>query len=83
MLGVPTATLRAWEERYGVVVPDRGDGTQRLYSREEVERLRFIKRQIDSGLSAADAHPLLQDELVGGGIGGHHGSRPARSHPWC
>ena len=69
MLGVPTATLRAWEDRYGVVVPGRGEGTQRLYTREEVEQLRFIKRQIDSGLSAADAHRLLEDELTGGGLG--------------
>lgn len=69
MLGVPTATLRAWEERYGVIVPERGEGTQRLYTREEVERLRFIKRQIDDGLSASDAHRLLEDELTEGGPG--------------
>lgn len=67
MLGVPTATLRAWEERYGVVVPERGEGTQRLYTREEVEQLRYVKRQIDAGLSAADAHRLLEDELSSGG----------------
>lgn len=67
MLGVPAATLRAWEERYGVVVPERGEGTQRLYTREEVERLRFIKRHIDNGLTASDAHRLLEDELAGGG----------------
>lgn len=69
MLGVPTATLRAWEDRYGVVVPERGEGTQRLYTREEVERLRFIKRHIDRGLSASDAHRLLEDELAGGRLG--------------
>lgn len=68
MLGVPTATLRAWEERYGVVVPGRGEGTQRLYTRDEVERLRFVKRQIDGGLSASDAHRLLGDELAGRGL---------------
>lgn len=70
MLGVPAATLRAWEERYRVVVPERGEGTQRLYTREEVERLRFIKQQIDRGLSASDAHRLLEDELAGAGLGG-------------
>ena len=68
MLGVPTATLRAWEDRYRVVVPERGDGTQRLYTREEVEQLRFIKGQIEIGLSASDAHRLLEDELAGGAI---------------
>ena len=73
ILGVPTATLRAWEDRYGVVVPERGDGTQRLYSREELERLRFIKHQIDLGLSASDAHRLLEDQLTGLGGGGETG----------
>jgi len=67
MLDVPAATLRAWEERYGVVVPERGEGTHRLYTREQVEQLRFVKGRIDGGLSAADAHRLLQDELSAGG----------------
>lgn len=70
MLGVPTATLRAWEDRYGVVVPERSEGTQRLYTRDEVERLRFIKRHIDLGMSASDAHRLLEDELIGAGAVG-------------
>lgn len=81
MLGVPTPTLRAWEERYRVVVPGRGDGTQRLYTREEVERLRFIKGQIDIGLSASDAHRLLEDELAAGDLmeGGDRGRALAPS----
>ena len=68
MLDVPTSTLRAWEERYGVVTPNRSDGSQRLYSRSQVEQLRYIKDQIDSGLSAADSHRLLaQDRLAAAG----------------
>ena len=66
MLDVPAATLRAWEERYGVVVPERGEGTHRLYTRDQVEQLRFVKGRIDGGLSAADAHRLLQDDLSAG-----------------
>ena len=63
MLDMPSSTLRAWEERYALVRPNRSVGSQRLYSRAEVERLRFIKTQIDSGVSAADAHRLLSQEL--------------------
>jgi DNA-binding transcriptional MerR regulator len=63
MLDTPPATLRAWEERYGVVVPHRGNGTHRLYTREQVEQLRYIKGQIEAGMSAADAHRLLEDEI--------------------
>lgn len=66
ILDTPTATLRAWEERYGVVVPERSEGTHRIYTRHQVEQLRFVKRQIDMGMSAADAHRLLADELDSG-----------------
>jgi DNA-binding transcriptional MerR regulator len=68
MLGIPTSTLRGWEERYGVVTPDRSQGSQRLYSRNEIEQLRFIKSQIDSGNSAADAHRLLSQHLAVGPV---------------
>jgi DNA-binding transcriptional MerR regulator len=36
MVVVPVATLRSWEERYGVVVPARSDAGQRLYSRYHI-----------------------------------------------
>jgi len=64
MLDVPASTLRAWEERYSVVTPSRSGGAQRLYSRTQVEQLRFVKAQMDSGASAADAHRLLAQELA-------------------
>ena len=63
MLGVPTATLRTWEERYGVVMPDRSPGGHRLYTRDHVEQLRFVLRSIEGGMQPADAHRLLTDRL--------------------
>lgn len=66
MLAVPASTLRAWEERYGVITPQRSAGSQRIYSRNQLEQLRFVKARIDSGLSAADAHRLLSQELEAG-----------------
>src|SRR5262245_58359186 len=74
MLEMPPATLRAWEERYGVVVPERGHGTHRHESREQVEQLGYVKQQIDEGMSAADAHRLLEDEM---GTGRQPASRDA------
>jgi DNA-binding transcriptional MerR regulator len=68
MLDVPTSTLRGWEERYAIVTPNRSRGLQRLYSRSQVEHLRFIKAQIESGKSAADAHRLLTQQLSGGPV---------------
>ena len=58
MLGVPPATLRTWEERYGVVSPDRTQAGQRLYSRAQLEDLRFVASEMKRGMSAADAHRL-------------------------
>ena len=64
MLNLPTSTLRAWEERYSVITPIRSEGSQRLYSRTQVEQLRFIKTRMDAGASAADAHRLLSQDLA-------------------
>lgn len=81
MLAVPTSTLRAWEERYGIVAPKRSPGSQRLYSRRQVEQLRFVKTRIDSGLSAADAHRLLAQELEAGRVPAVLDDDPASLRP--
>jgi DNA-binding transcriptional MerR regulator len=59
MLGIPVQTLRAWEDRYKQIVPARSAGGQRLYSRDDVDRLRFIREQTEAGLQPADAHRVL------------------------
>jgi DNA-binding transcriptional MerR regulator len=66
MLEIPAATIRNWEERYGTIVPERSPGGHRLYSRDEMEQLRFIAEEMSRGLSAADAHRLLEDQSEGG-----------------
>ncbi len=65
MLGLSPTTLRSWEDRYGVVVPERSAGSQRLYSRDQLDQLRFVCQQMARGLSAADAHRALADRLAG------------------
>jgi DNA-binding transcriptional MerR regulator len=66
MLAIPVATIRNWEERYATIVPERSVGGHRLYSRDQVEQLRFIAAEVSEGLSAADAHRLLTDQSEGG-----------------
>lgn len=61
MLGVHAQTLRTWEDRYARIVPERSAGGQRLYSRDQVEELRFILEEIDKGMQPADAHRLLDE----------------------
>ena len=52
--GLTPATLRAWERRYGAVEPRRSDGAQRLYSDEDIQRLRLIARLSSVGYALAD-----------------------------
>ena len=52
-------TLRKYE-RLGLVRPARTVGSMRLYSRGEIEKLRFIKRLVDeSGVNLAGVQHLL------------------------
>ena len=66
MLGIAAATIRNWEERYGSIVPERSAGGHRLYSRDQIEQLRFVAAEVSRGLSAADAHRLLAEQSEGG-----------------
>lgn len=66
MVGVPVATIRTWEDRYGLVVPARSGGGHRLYRRDQVGQLRFVRTQMAQGASAADAHRLLAEQAEAG-----------------
>ena len=55
LTGVPSATLRKWEQRYGVVVPQRSPGNYRLYDDEAVRRLSVMRSLVDAGWSAHEA----------------------------
>jgi len=52
--GLSPAALRAWERRYGAVRPVRTEGSQRLYSDADVDRLRLIARLSAEGHALAD-----------------------------
>jgi DNA-binding transcriptional MerR regulator len=78
LLGLSVATIRNWESRYGTIVPERSRGGHRLYSRDQVERLRFIADEVARGLSAADAHRLLAEHRAAGGPPAPDGSDTRR-----
>ena len=77
MLGMHPQTLRKYE-RLGLVQPSRTLGSMRLYSRDELERLKVIKRLVDDGginlagvqrlLSIGEVveriRPLMRDEAL-------------------
>jgi DNA-binding transcriptional MerR regulator len=60
---VPVATLRAWEDRYGLVVAVRSSGGQRRYTRVQFAQLSFVVEQIEQGFSPGDAHRLLAEQI--------------------
>jgi DNA-binding transcriptional MerR regulator len=81
MVDIPASTLRAWEDRYSVITPTRSEGSQRLYSRGQVEWLRFVKTKIESGLSAADAHRLLSEQVRAGSLPAQIAEPPEDGRP--
>lgn len=62
--GLTPDVLRAWENRYGVVAPGRSPGRRRLYSDEDVERLRLLRRATRSGRRIGQVAALSDDELA-------------------
>jgi DNA-binding transcriptional MerR regulator len=61
--GVTVETIRAWERRYGFPRPNRARGGRRLFRPDDVERLRLLRRAIESGHSIGAIHFLPFDEL--------------------
>ena len=59
MLGMHPQTLRKYE-RLGLVQPTRTIGSMRLYSRDELARIKVIKRLVDDGgINLAGVQRLL------------------------
>ena len=59
MLGMHPQTLRKYE-RLGLVQPTRTIGSMRLYSHDELDRLKIIKRLVDdAGINLAGVQRLL------------------------
>lgn len=50
--------LRAWERRYKLLHPTRSPGGLRLYSLDDLERVRLMSRHIADGLAAREAAAL-------------------------
>ncbi|MDQ6911453.1 MAG: MerR family transcriptional regulator, partial [Verrucomicrobiota bacterium] len=47
--GLTVHTIRVWEKRYGAVRPVRASNNRRLYTEEDVERLRLLREATMSG----------------------------------
>jgi MerR family transcriptional regulator, light-induced transcriptional regulator len=55
LTGVPADTLRAWERRYGIFHPGRTSGRFRLYSDDDIDRVRGMAALVADGVAASEA----------------------------
>ncbi len=62
LTGVPAVTLRAWERRHGLLTPTRTDKGHRLYSEEDVNRVRQVVALLERGVAVGQAGSLLGSE---------------------
>jgi methanogenic corrinoid protein MtbC1 len=64
--GLKPDTIRAWERRYNLPQPDRTEGRHRLYSRRDIEILKWLIDRQDEGLSISHAVDLWNRLLAEG-----------------
>lgn len=64
LTGVSTATLRAWERRYGVPTPSRTASAYRLYGDEDVALIAQMRDLVESGVAPAEAARALRDHAA-------------------
>jgi len=78
--GMTTTALRAWERRYDVLSPARSAGGQRLYTDADVERVRQVRRLVETGWTVAAAAERARAD-VGAEIGDGATTEPPAAHP--
>ena len=61
--GLPQDVIRIWERRYRCVCPPRGTTGRRLYTDEDVERLRLLKQAVCAGRRISDVADLETERL--------------------
>src|SRR5690349_3296312 len=63
--GISPELLRAWERRYGLLRPRRSSGGLRLYSLDDLDRVRQMRRHLGEGIAAAEAARLAAEPIAG------------------
>ena len=56
--GLKPDTLRAWERRYGLPTPERSAGGHRLYTRHDMDTIKWLRARQREGLSIKRAVDL-------------------------
>ena len=61
--GLSQHVMRAWENRYDVVIPQRSPTNRRLYSEEDIKRLSLFHQATKSGHSIGQIFKLTTEEI--------------------
>lgn len=64
--GLAADTLRAWERRYGLPMPQRTEGGHRLYSQYDIETIKWLTTRQSEGLSISRAVDLWNEIVATG-----------------
>ncbi|HMX73108.1 MAG TPA: MerR family transcriptional regulator [Anaerolineales bacterium] len=64
--GIAADTLRAWERRYGIPMPQRTAGGHRLYSQYDIETIKWLMARQAEGLSISRAVDLWNEHNASG-----------------
>ena len=64
--GIAADTLRAWERRYGLPMPQRTAGGHRLYSQRDIETIKWLMTRQAEGLSISRAVDLWNEQIASG-----------------
>ncbi|MDM8149173.1 MerR family transcriptional regulator [Priestia megaterium] len=62
MVGIQPGTLRAWERRYQILNPVRNDSGHRLYTGEDLRKLKWLTEKVSGGFTISQAVSLLETE---------------------
>lgn len=77
--GLTADCIRAWEKRYGVITPFRRSG-QRLYSLDQVQRLKLLKKAVDIGCRIGQIS-RMSDKALSDLINERHDSSSTNTSP--
>ncbi|WP_375748794.1 MerR family transcriptional regulator [Vibrio sp. HN007] len=60
--GVKPVTLRAWQRRYGLILPQRTESGHRLYTDDDIERIKLIQSWLVKGVSIGKVKALIDSD---------------------
>lgn len=81
--GLPVSTIRAWEQRYGLLTPARSPGGHRRFGEDDLRRISAVRQLVAEGVSLAAAAERVtgRDQGRSSPVGRRTGGRPGVPAP--